>query len=55
MYAYIEDMENVAPKPPEREEININQANKNGDTALSYAIKNKMESVIKRIKELKKK
>jgi len=52
MYAYIEDMENVAPKPPEREEININQANKNGDTALSYAIENNIENVIKRIKEL---
>jgi len=49
------NIELVALKLLERKDININQVNINRYTALDYAIVNKMESVIKRIKELQNK
>jgi len=45
-------MEKIALKLLEREDININQVSQYGRTALDFARYYKMESVIKRIKEL---
>ena len=45
-------METVALKLLERKDINVNQVSKRGDTALGYAVKNNMASVINRINEL---
>ena len=45
-------MKTVALKLLEREDINVNQVDGYGKTALDYAIENKMEIVINRINEL---